>query len=290
MICYRATTHDLRSPIRGGKPIWDGSVPFRLPEVKCEYSSRQCAPGWYATQFPEEALIMASLWPDGFSARFWRVEAPDEIVVVREKKCRAPWWNIVKEESIAVALVPIAQGILCQLAPDNLALRESLLIEMQAWHTALGRPTHDAARVKAGLRAALDARGLRSWSLQQYRSMPHVLSDNYTSGLRTAFDRWSWFYDNILEGVVFSHQEEYLSCNHYLLAWRLLAWRHHSPSIRCSGEDAKRALVHWLFAQLGWVDSPADLLARGLREAYHCGLAVVRPVDHNVLGWAMLDV
>jgi hypothetical protein len=37
----------------------------------------------------------------------------------------------------------------------------------------------------------------------------------------------------------------------------------------------------------GWVDTPAELLTVGLRDAYRAGLAIAVPVEKDVLGWAM---
>jgi hypothetical protein len=50
---------------------------------------------------------------------------------------------------------------------DNRHTLVAVIDDQMAWRSALGRLQRDAAAVEAGLRAALDARGL-TWSLRRY--------------------------------------------------------------------------------------------------------------------------
>ena len=43
---YRCFTHDLRSPVQGGDPIWDGRLPYDLPVVTVDTSQAECGAGW----------------------------------------------------------------------------------------------------------------------------------------------------------------------------------------------------------------------------------------------------
>src|SRR4030042_137645 len=51
--------------------------------------------------------------------------------------------------------------------------------------------------------------------------------------------------------------------------------------------NARGALVCEYASLMGWVEQPADLMIRGIREAYASGLGVAVPVAPEVLGWAM---
>ncbi len=42
---YKAFTHDLRPPVRGGEPVWTGELPHELPVVKLDASAEECGAG-----------------------------------------------------------------------------------------------------------------------------------------------------------------------------------------------------------------------------------------------------
>jgi hypothetical protein len=96
---YRVFTHDLRSPIQTSEPVWDGSLPHRLPVVKVDDGPKQCAPGWHACRDAEDALQISGLWhggKNGGPARIYRVARPYKLVD-RGQKVRAAAWTIVEE-------------------------------------------------------------------------------------------------------------------------------------------------------------------------------------------------
>jgi len=68
------------------------------------------------------------------------------------------------------------------------------------------------------------------------------------------------------------------------LGWTLR--RHDHP---WAARDARDALVVRYAALMGWSKREPDLLTRGLREAYHAGLAVALPTAPNTLGWSMVE-
>ena len=96
MIAYKVFTHDLRPPVQGGDPVWDGALPFVLPSVLVDKSNDECAAGWNATKEPHTALLIAGLWPDGRPSRLFVVETDGE-VIARGDKLRADTWTIVEE-------------------------------------------------------------------------------------------------------------------------------------------------------------------------------------------------
>lgn len=95
-IAYKVFTHDLRSPIQGGEPIWDGKLPFTLPARTVDTSGKDCAEGWNAARLPHVALQIAGLWGNGHPSRLFRVETDMEIVE-RGEKLRASTWDILGE-------------------------------------------------------------------------------------------------------------------------------------------------------------------------------------------------
>ena len=68
---WRMTTHDLRPPVQGGPPIWDGRTPYVLPRVDVDTTDGDCAAGWNACGEAETALRTAGEWPDGRPSRLF---------------------------------------------------------------------------------------------------------------------------------------------------------------------------------------------------------------------------
>ena len=160
---YKVTTHDLRPPIQRGDPIWDGQVPYTLPEVEVDEGPKECAEGWNACAEPHTALGIAGLWPDGWPSRLWRVRLAGHPAIERGDKVRSVSWEIVEEMEITDEILADVHR---PLAGDGLPL-EDLVAEVQAWRHALSRPDYDEDHVIEALQAALDARGLE-WELRRY--------------------------------------------------------------------------------------------------------------------------
>jgi hypothetical protein len=77
-------------------------------------------------------------------------------------------------------------------------LSEELVDEQLAWHTALGRPIHDAAAVEEGLREALTARELE-WKLKKFSDARSAWSARSALTVYYASRRgWVDFPENIL--------------------------------------------------------------------------------------------
>ena len=110
---WKVFTHDLRSPIQGGPPVWDGTLPTSLPVVALDTSASECAAGWNYAVSVESALYLAGLWPTGRPSRVFVVEAsPDAIERGDQRRASA---LVVSRElpegEIAAAYVLLAMGV-----------------------------------------------------------------------------------------------------------------------------------------------------------------------------------
>ena len=168
MIAYKVLTHDFRPPIQGGDPILPATVafPYRLPTVEVDTSDAQCGAGWNACADIETAIRIAGEWPNGrpsqvFELRSVRGARP----LKRGDEIRAATWD-VRGLVTPSALRDARARLYAPMAGDGLPV-EGILAEVEAWSCALGRPAHDEGAVEAGLRGALQVRGL-GWSLRRY--------------------------------------------------------------------------------------------------------------------------
>jgi hypothetical protein len=249
-IAYKVLTHDLRPPIQGGEPVFDGVFPHVLPTVACNTDPAvECGAGWNACAKLSDALRIAGLWPNGRSSRVVLCEAPAASVVRAFDKVRAPTWTLSRELSED----EIADGVR-EFSVGFGEHADVMTAEQMAWRQALARPKRDRDAVIAGLRAALDARGLIDWELQEYPS-----SD--------CTPRAAWY---------------------VWVAWRpRVVWVYWAVWYAGDTWDARDALVHRYAAHKGWVDAPADQYTVGIRDAYEHGLGIVVPVGPGKLGWTM---
>lgn len=84
---YKVLTTDLRSPIRGGPPIFAGTTPYLLPAVVLDTSRAECAAGWHCTDSLIKAVLLVDLsWKTPLTA--WRV-TPASDMLFRANKWRA---------------------------------------------------------------------------------------------------------------------------------------------------------------------------------------------------------
>jgi len=143
--------------VQWGEPVWDGTtVPWRLPAVSLDTSEAAYGSGWHYCADLAIALRVAGLWPDGWPSVPARIEASAD-ALRRGRKWRTSQLTIVRRGTQA----EIAEGIHA-LSAGFSRHQDQMAAEQLAWHEALGRPQHDPAAVEAGLREALDARGLTS--------------------------------------------------------------------------------------------------------------------------------
>jgi hypothetical protein len=188
VIAYKVTTHDLCPPIQGGAPIWDGELPYHLPVVEVDRSVEPCAPGWNACETPETALRIAGLWPDGRPSRVFVVEGAEADVVRAGDKLRASTWRVVSELPESEIEEAIGRWSATWAGP----VADEMTRSQMAWRAALLRTERDEAAVEAGLRAALDRRGLGYWQLRRYESTQAAWDAAWDArDARDARDAWA---------------------------------------------------------------------------------------------------
>ena len=77
---FKIFTHDLRPPIQGGAPVWNGKLPFEFPTVELDESTDECGAGWNFVKDIKTGLKIARLWPTGRPSRVFSVEATGKVV------------------------------------------------------------------------------------------------------------------------------------------------------------------------------------------------------------------
>ncbi len=161
---WKILTHDLRSPIQGGEPVFVGELPTTLAAVALDTSGVECGAGWNYSADLATAFGIAGLWPNGRPSRAFLVEASDD-AIERGDKRRASSLTLVREASDA----EIRDGVAAFSARYFGAHTERMTTEQLEWRRALARPRREPAAVSAHLQTAVVTRGL-SWSLKEYDS------------------------------------------------------------------------------------------------------------------------
>ena len=187
---YKVLTHDYRPPIQGGSPVWDGcTLPHDLQQVGLDTSEEECAAGWNYCADLAGALYLGGLWPAGRPSVAFEVQASLD-AITRCSKRRASGLRLLRvaaEEEVAAAISSRSAEIFGAHA-------EEMAREQIAWRSALARPTTDAVAVEAGLRAALDARGLKVWKTKRFPSIKAARAAWDARDARAARDALSLLY------------------------------------------------------------------------------------------------
>ena len=252
MKAYKVFTRDLRSPLRGGEPVWGGKTPFKLPSVKVDRGN-ECASGWNACEKMSNALRIAGLWPNGKTSRVFLVDSGRRRVVSRGDKCRAASWTIERELSED----EIRKGVL-DLSRGFGKFADEICDEQMLWREALARPLSEKEAVVAGLNKALSFRSL-DWKLRVFDT-PEAARD--ARGAWAAWAAWAaWDAWDAWDA---------------LAAWGARAAR-----------DARGAITVFYAAKNGWIDGDPHKLTIGIRDAYKNGLGIAVPIGNGELGWAM---
>jgi len=277
---WKVFAHDLSPPVRGGAPLpdWSGETPYQLPAVTLDTSVSKCAAGWSYCGEMADALRVAGLWPTGRPSRVARVVASSD-AIEHDNKRRASSLLIERWATDG----EIAAGVLALSAPFG-EHAEYMCAEQLAWADALGRWGHNERAVQAGLRAALDARGLSGWALRRYPSARVAWSASAAEdawSASAAEDAWAaWAAGDAWAAWA-------AGADAWAVSVWFAAWNAGSP--RSDAWDARAALTVAYASRRGLVSQPADLLTVGLRDAYASGLGVALPVGDATLGWAMDD-
>jgi len=222
------------------------TLPFELPKVTLDTSDRECAEGWNFCRDIGTAARIAGLWRNGWS-RHILVGEPIGQVVERGDKLRAEGLRLVRRASERT----IAEHLSAPFGPHAARMGRSQV----AWWKAFGSTERDAERIEAGLRAALDARGL-GWELRRFED---------ARAARDAWDAWDAWDARVARD----------------------AWDAWDAWVAWDAWAAWAALTVEYAALMGWTNDDPDLLTTGIRDAYAAGLAVAVPTGENELGWAM---
>ena len=282
---FKVLTHDLRPPLQGGAPLFkEGQIPFKLPKVLVDKSSKECSFGWNACRTPEQALHITSLWPDGHLARLFKVEVEDDLIVERGNKVRFPSGTLTEE-------ITDLTEVLNKLHEPLGDIQEDLTQEVLKWIEALKRPNQDPDSVEACLQEALKARGLQGWKLERYRSIDAMhdcrirnINRHLSTDMRPTWQAWESHATSVArqawESVNICHPPKHLGG---LKGDLLGIW---------SGTNVWPALMFWVAARKGWLEEGTPcwdpmLLTTGLRDAYRNGLDLVLPIRTKTLGWVM---
>lgn len=265
---YKVFTNDLCSPIQGGSPVWDGTLPYQLPAVHVDVDAELdgCGAGWNICREAASALRIAGLWPNGRPSRLYRVEAHDPDVIERKKNCRVATGTLVDE---IVDLRPVIE----ELSAPFGSLAPVMVDEQLAWREALSRPCRDEAAVEAGLRVALEVRRL-TWGLRRYDTARAARDVWASIAAWDAWDAWdaraAWDARDVWD------------------AWDTrAAWEARDAWDARAAWDAWDALATIYAVHRGWIPCAPDRHTLGIREAYRHGLGIAVPVAGGVLGWAM---
>jgi len=276
MTNYKVFTSDLCSPIQGGDPVWDGTLPYTTPVVELDRSDKDCASGWNFCRRSSTALQIAGIWPNGYPSRLFKIDPIGE-VVERGDKCRAAQITIVRE---VTDLRPAIE----ELSAPFGAHKDAMVEEQLKWSEALARPQYDPAVVEEGLKAALEKRGLADWTLKRFEN---------DRAFRGALSDWDSWYDWSARTARYDWASRSTSDAWYASdAWYSRSawndWSYSSDMAAMAASDAMSALTVFYSSEMGWIKQPADLMTVGIREAYLNGLEIAIPTGGKELGWAMV--
>ena len=159
---FKLLTHDFRSPIQGGAPIWDGKTfPFKLNGVTLDKGDQECAEGWNFVDSIEAGFRIVGMWPTG---------RPSAVLVVHPSRDRIQRGN--KWRSSKLTIERFATGDEINSAIERFSgvfkgFEKEMAHEQILWREALSRPLRDINKVTESLYIALKKRGL-DWKLKEY--------------------------------------------------------------------------------------------------------------------------
>lgn len=172
MRVYKVFTHDLRSPVVGGEPVWNGQLPHQLPHVSVA-RSETCGTGWAATRSPVNAIHHAGLLPDGRPARVFMCYLEGEycettdILLPGHAKLRASSLLIDSEVPIEAVVEELAATTWGQYAGN-------MTHQLLRWMEALKRPLWSETIVGYSLYEALKLQGGGSMKVAALGDIPAV--------------------------------------------------------------------------------------------------------------------
>jgi hypothetical protein len=158
-------------------------MPVELPNVELDETENECAAGWNFTKDIKTGLLIAGLWPTGRPSRVFEVESIGKLVE-RGDKNRTDKLAIISE--VGEGPINDAIGEFSKKSFGEFA--EEMTLSQIAWRLALSRPRHDEGNIEAGLREALDVRGLKDWKLKKYDTAMAAMD---ARAAMAAMDAWA---------------------------------------------------------------------------------------------------
>ena len=304
---YKAFTHDLRSPLRGGGAVWDGKLPYLLPEVAVDSGPKECSAGWNATRSVADCLKIAGFWRAPWPMRVFAVHPNGHELFERGDKVRSATWNIASECGLAEiesAIYQLSESWFAKSKMQSKMGREQFL-----WYRAFASSVRDESAVVTGLSAALEMRGLK-WSLKKYPSETAALDARDAWTAWTALDaRDAWTAWTALDA---RDALDALDARDAWTAWTALdargardardawdawaargardardAWDAWAARDARDAWDARDALTVYFSASMKWTNHDPKLLTTGIRDAYAGGLLAAIPTAENEIGYVM---
>lgn len=267
---YKIFTYDLCSPIQGGKPVWDGTFPWKTPKVKLDTSDAECSSGWNFVDDLAKGFKIAGFWSLGRPTVIVVVE-PSNDAIQRGNKWRASQLVLKRLASEAEIRAGIAK-----LSKRFVPFHKEMLEEQLRWREALARSGRSEKDVYNSLQLALATRKL-NWHLKRFKT------DKLLRVAQAAWaTRMTWTEPGAWETTVAWEA---------LVAWETRGWgglkARNLPGGLGAPGPVRLALAVFYAAKQSWISYDPLFLTTGLREAYHCGLESVFPISDNMLGWAM---
>jgi pyochelin synthetase len=278
MTYWKILTHDFRSPIHGGEPLFDGKTfPFELPTVALDVSSTDCGAGWNYVRDIETGLKIAGMWPNGRPSSVFEVE-PVGQAVDRDEKSRSEGLRLIRSAStsdVKAALVRFS-AVFGKHA-------DAMAEEQWKWYVALGRPQRDRDAAVAGLTAALAARSL-DWTTKEFGDVRAVWAAWAAWDARDTWDAWdardAW--DAWAARAAWAAWDARDTWDAWAARDAWDAWD------AWAAWAARAALIVQFSARSGWITCHHhDYLTTGIRDAYTNGLGIAVPTGPRELGWAM---
>lgn len=265
---YKVFTHNLCSPIQGGKPVWNGALPFALPKVSVDTSLAECGAGWNMCLSPGTALSIAGLWPDGRPSRIFELE-PTDTVYSRGLKSRTSSAIITRE----LTTPEIAAGVL-EFSQRNLSPYADDMCRLQLlWRSSLQRPVCNKQAVATSLdNAWVGWRSKEVRNAREAQDMWKAWEGRDALAAREAQDMWTAWEARDM--------------------WKWTAWEARDAWVAWEGRaawDAWAACIEEFALLNKWIKSPSGPSRTKIREAYANGAAVTYLVAPGCIGYIMED-
>lgn len=234
---------------------------------------------------PEDALRFDGLWPGGHTSKLFELST-DHDPTADGPRMAAPEWTVARELQARDALTALSQAFV--------DFEDELLEEQLLWRQAFLAGKPDPNEVEAALQDAIDARGLKHWSLvrapspevlRRAKTDPQGLFSWCAGATQMAWEAWDKEADED-EALDLARRVAWNAWYHPVMFDAEDAFGAHDD-IAPQVWDAWAALVTYFAASQGWIDAEPERFTTGIRDAYLNGLVLLKPTGRGILQWAM---